>query len=384
LVSNQLVNAGGQNSTASTHWNVEDFGADCEVFVTCAQRPDASGDRAGLALRAVDLGASSWEGYTVEIRPTANNPDETEIQFVIREYTNGSPTEQGAKVSVTFNNGDKFGMDAIGSGSNNLRMFADTGSGFTERFARTNGDHTAAGKIGVTIMERDGVGEPAFTNFGGGTVGGDQSITGTPITASAVIQAPVVAGTGSATAITPSPIAAPSAIVSPVVAGSGSATPVTPSPIAASATVVGPVVSTPGGGDQTVTGTPITVASVVVAPTVAGSGSASVTPSPITAPSVVPTPTLAGSGSAPVTATPVVSVAGIQAPSASGTGSATAIAPSPLTAVAGIPTPSVGITTGAVAGPTQAVLASDGIVSAVLANNGIVGVTMANDGIEAA
>ena len=156
-------------------WNVETFGPDSEVFVTYVNPPSGEGFRARIALRVVQPGDATWDGYTLDLRPASAGGIP---QFIIVEVLNNVSSEIGIRVTPSaFNDGDRAGLEAIGDGvsADNLKGYRFDGSSWSEILSRQNDDHQAAGYIAMVGMEYNTSptpNEPRMDDFGGGTVGG--------------------------------------------------------------------------------------------------------------------------------------------------------------------------------------------------------------------
>ncbi len=66
--------------------------------------------------------------------------------------------------------GYKLGLEAIGSGANNLTGYTDEGAGWTSRLSRSDGTYTGAGNIALHCYDVN-VATMAADDFGGGTIG---------------------------------------------------------------------------------------------------------------------------------------------------------------------------------------------------------------------
>lgn len=163
IVSNAVV-GDNPNTTSSARWTASTFGPDSECFATLVDRPNDTGDRMTLIVRATDAGDATWEGYTLDLRPQSADADH---QYIIGRIDNGSRTELGARVDVTFNEGDKMGLEVIGS---TIKGYRFNGTSWSEEISRTDSNHTGSGNIGMKFEYDSVQTAPEVDDFGGGTV----------------------------------------------------------------------------------------------------------------------------------------------------------------------------------------------------------------------
>jgi hypothetical protein len=209
---------------------------------------------------------------------------------------------------------------------------------------------------------------------------GPQTITPSPVAIVMSAIAPSIAGSGAAT-VTPGPVAIPVGTVAPSIAGSGAA-PITPGAVAIPVSAVAPSIT--GSGAAPVTPGAVAIPVSAIAPAIAGSGAATISPGPVSMALAVVAPSIANAGG-PQTISPAalaIVLTGVS-PSVSGSGVAT-ISPAALAILIAAVAPSIAALPGPVAGPTQAVLADDGINSAVLGDDGINTAELSDDGINTA
>ncbi len=176
IIGNSCRNDGGDNSQASASWNVETFGPDSEAFGFLGTIPAENGDRYTICCRLVQLGDTTVDGYGLSLRFQGSTN-----RMRIMRIDDGGDTDIGAEAGVTFNIGDGFGIEAIGSGVDNLKGYRHDGASWgSALITRSDANHTAAGRIGLTNFEDKDGDQPQVTSFGGGTVvaagGGIQSL----------------------------------------------------------------------------------------------------------------------------------------------------------------------------------------------------------------
>ena len=158
IVSNKCDNIGFLS--ASGRWNVETFGPNCEVFATVDRTPGVD-DRYFLHARIVQPGTSTFDGYSLCLKNISSV-----LNFILVRWDNGSRTDIATQ-AVTFNTGDKMGLEIIGSA---LKGYRYNGSTWSEEISQTDTNHGAAGYIGVgdsLIVSDYGI---LYNDFGGGTV----------------------------------------------------------------------------------------------------------------------------------------------------------------------------------------------------------------------
>lgn len=159
ISSNTAKNSGG--ISASARWNVSTFGADSEVYTTMNNVPTGDGDRFMIYARIVQPGSSTFDGYALCLRLTV-----AQLQFRLIRWDDGSRTDIATQ-AVTFNAGDKMGLEIIGS---TLKGYRYNGSTWSQEITTTDSNHTAAGYLGFGDSI-GGVGGPMeVDDFSGGTV----------------------------------------------------------------------------------------------------------------------------------------------------------------------------------------------------------------------
>lgn len=159
VVSNQCVAASG---SSHTWWNASTFGPDQEAFATWSQVGAAG--FVGFHMRIQSPGTSSGDAYECVFFQNGT----IQVVRVIDAYTSEVTLLNDS--IATPNDGDKVGVEVIGSGATvTIRMLKDTGSGWTE--VGTVDDTgatriTASGNIGLLGGDTDDIAD----DFGGGTV----------------------------------------------------------------------------------------------------------------------------------------------------------------------------------------------------------------------
>lgn len=173
---------------------------------------------------------------------------------------------------------------------------------------------------------------------------GDSPVVGPAVTASAVMVAPTVSGSGE-TPVAPPPVQSTALVVEPSEVFRIEEQVVSPGPVTSTALIQAPKI------DLFLTVPPVTAATAIQDPTVAGSGNASVTGSVLTAPALVVDPTVAGSGEAPIVGPVVTAPALVIAPTVFAEGEAP-VSPTPVPRSTAIVAPGVtGTGEGTVTGP---------------------------------
>lgn len=132
------------------------YGADCEAFFTVTTIGDTTPYCYVFArLKDEDSG---FDGYHIAFK--ASDADEVKL---FRD-DNESGTQLGAAITQTHANGDKIGIECIGSTIK--AFFDDGGAGWGEIGSRTDSTYGAAGHVGVAFGRDNWV----IDDFGGGTV----------------------------------------------------------------------------------------------------------------------------------------------------------------------------------------------------------------------
>lgn len=114
-------------------------GADCEAYVTIAQKPGTSSN-ARVYLRLADMGTATPDGYFVQYTGAAG----TDVWTIFR-LDNGTATNI-ASSTIELNNGDKLGLECIGSA---ISAYAFTGGAWTLLGTATDATYSAAGPGGI-------------------------------------------------------------------------------------------------------------------------------------------------------------------------------------------------------------------------------------------
>jgi hypothetical protein len=155
---------GQPQANASGYWDLATFGPDCEVYLTITTQLNIDGDKVLLYLRGTDFGTTTPDGYEVRL---IFHPAGTDVVQVY-EVTDNNRTQLGADISQNFADGDALGASVIGSTITVYRL--PSGGAWTSLGTRTDGTHTGAGRLGITITDSNAptvVG--VFDQFGGGT-----------------------------------------------------------------------------------------------------------------------------------------------------------------------------------------------------------------------
>jgi hypothetical protein len=124
---------------ASAYYDDASFGADCEVYITIATRPGSAND-VGVLLRMQSPGTSGMDGYSAQHAVNAGTD-----QWRIVRIDNGVETQLGALVDLESANGDKLGIEAIGS---DIAVYRNNGGTWTQLATRTDSTYSGAGYTG--------------------------------------------------------------------------------------------------------------------------------------------------------------------------------------------------------------------------------------------
>jgi hypothetical protein len=176
VASNQW-NPSGSGGDNGSYWNVQDFGPNCEVYVT-GTTPGAYTD---LYSRLVDFG-NGGDGYDAAMSDSSNT-----IRYF--RVDNGAYTAIGATISQAIANGDAIGLEIIGSTLQ--AYYKASGGSWVAQSSRSDSTYSGAGKLAIT-----GQGSTVFADdFGGGTIAQqfDQSVAGTLTSSGISINAKLLA-----------------------------------------------------------------------------------------------------------------------------------------------------------------------------------------------
>lgn len=160
IVSNQLYQQhGGFSNYTGMYWNPSTFGADSESYFTIVTKPnDSSNDKPVIMARIRQPGNSTYDSYGVTYFDSNGG-------VFIQRADNSVGTQLGATISQANNNGDKIGIEIIGS---TISAYYNTGSGWTNIGSRVDATYADAGYIGFYIPGNTTNGR--FDDFGGGTI----------------------------------------------------------------------------------------------------------------------------------------------------------------------------------------------------------------------
>jgi hypothetical protein len=123
-----MAQAGG---VGASYWSASQFGPDIEIYAT------VSGGQNQLAFvwRTSSPGLSSYSGYQASVVHSAS---------VVRIYkvVNGTPSQLGADISVSFADGDSVGIEHVGA---TITLYKKTGGTWSSVDTRSNNDISGAG-----------------------------------------------------------------------------------------------------------------------------------------------------------------------------------------------------------------------------------------------
>lgn len=152
--------ADGVSGNCLSYYNVEEYGAAQESYVTIAVKP-ATGETAAVYVRMKDVASIlTLDCYLAGLIPQAGT-DLVRVQRV----DNAVATTLGSDISQEFNAGDKLMLRAIGSTLSIWRYDAGTGV-WTQIGTRTDSTYLAGGRIGMIIQNTT----TRLDDFGGGEV----------------------------------------------------------------------------------------------------------------------------------------------------------------------------------------------------------------------
>ena len=148
ISSNQAYNPDASNE--ALYWNVAQYGADCEAYLSIPVLSASNG--VSVRARLKDVGGSGSDGYELYVTFGGN--------WEIYEITNGTGTKLGSTVAGGISATDQIGISLVGSTIKGYR----NGS---EILSRTDGTWGASGYIGIYLPNSSIV---RLENFGGGTI----------------------------------------------------------------------------------------------------------------------------------------------------------------------------------------------------------------------
>ena len=154
VVTNQAV-AGGAGNNAASWWTAQDFGPDCEVYLTAVSL-NAVEDYVSLYART--FSGAGLNGYELSINLDGSNT------WNVVSYTADTGTQIGASAVQSVANGASLGMVVFGSTIEGWYK-APAGS-WSLVVSRTDTTHGGAGKVGWYHYRA----ASTFDNFAGGTL----------------------------------------------------------------------------------------------------------------------------------------------------------------------------------------------------------------------
>ena len=114
--------------------------------------------RQAIAIRATTLVLATWDGYTCHAQVDND-------RILIERVDNDARTQLGASVAFTWADGDKIGLEAIGS---TIKGYIDDGgAGWVEMLSRSDATYGSAGYLGLLTIASANT---RYDDFGGGTV----------------------------------------------------------------------------------------------------------------------------------------------------------------------------------------------------------------------
>lgn len=158
VVSNGAI-ANVDNATCLGYWTAASFGADCEAFLTMTTVTTEVGDWGAVFARCQgETSAATLDGYLAQWTATAGTDE-----LILSRMDNGSTTQLGSTHSEEMTNGDKLGVECIGS---TIKMFRDVGAGWVETVSATDSTYGSAGRIIAGARDV----ETVLDDVGGGTL----------------------------------------------------------------------------------------------------------------------------------------------------------------------------------------------------------------------
>lgn len=138
------------------YWNPATYGPDCECYLTLTTLVAA--DARSLVIR-IQQPTGSYDGYGLLV-----DPDPTPDEWTVSRIDNEVWTQLGAVISQNVVNGEKIGLEAIGS---DIAAYHYTGGAWSQKLTRSDATYSNAGNTGFY-----GTSDTAwrYDDFGGGTV----------------------------------------------------------------------------------------------------------------------------------------------------------------------------------------------------------------------
>lgn len=163
VVSNQLANVGGDIN--QNWWNAEQFGPDCEAYITVVNATNVIA--VGLAARLTNIDGFSSDGYYVQVNASGGGVNRT---YQIIRIDGGTLTflANDSEFDVGPMTGNKYGIKIV---ENTIQLWADLGDGWVVKLATEDATYTSAGFLGI-VTECSSSLSCRWDDFGGGTIGG--------------------------------------------------------------------------------------------------------------------------------------------------------------------------------------------------------------------
>lgn len=157
----------GTSELDTEYWNVEDFGPDCECYLTFTDVMTYGSVQARIQ---DEDSATDFDGYVVQWR----QPDS---QVRIYRIDDNSDTQLGDSISQVISSGDKIGISVVGANPGTITAYYnDGGAGWGSLGSEEDSTYDDAGKIGIDSWNSGD--NTAIDDFGGGTiVSGDLTIS---------------------------------------------------------------------------------------------------------------------------------------------------------------------------------------------------------------
>lgn len=186
------------------YWNPATYGPNIEAYVTLPVQTTISNDGPGLYARLVQVGTGTLDGYELSFENSGHS-------WNIYRVDNGVNTKLGATVDPSTSNGDKGGLEIIGS---TIKGYKYSGGSWTEVISRTDTTYSAAGYFGLYGGSDDA--NYRLDDFGGATLAGSASVSPSASLSPSASNSP---------SLSPSQSQSPSVSLSPSSSGSASLSP---------------------------------------------------------------------------------------------------------------------------------------------------------------
>jgi hypothetical protein len=168
VVSNACKGDNGGDANVSL-WDAATYGADCEAYLTITTR-GSNLQLLYLFARCTTLNIATFDGYDVEYTVVDGVNNDT---VIINRIDNGVTTQLGATITLEFANGDKLGIEAIGSTIKAYRCPSGGSWGDISSGGRSDSSYGSAGYVGLGCYSNTYV----LDDFGGGTVVSPYDVT---------------------------------------------------------------------------------------------------------------------------------------------------------------------------------------------------------------